>query len=214
MVPESVPRVTTPSMARRLCPALVILSVVLAGCGASSGGIEGVGNTTPLQELKTEASGTSLPLENATATEPASEGAVQIAANGPFDYCIAYPEGFKRLTIEAQVEIVGPNSGSGPEPGLVWIDAVDAQGHTALDAANGEAGSVGGLHPRSTTMLGGEEALVLDGVPGQDAIRKVYIVHGGLLYALNFSPCRSDNNTANAHLETRFTSVTSSWVWM
>jgi hypothetical protein len=61
--------------------------------------------------------------------------------------------------------------------------------------------------------MGGEEALVLDGMPGQDLIRKIYIVHNGLLYTLNFSPYQSDNEIANTQMETLFASVTSSWVW-
>ena len=72
----------------------------------------------------------------------------------------------------------------------------------------------GGSPLRSTVMLDGEEALVLDGMPGQDVIRKVYIVHNGLLYMLSFSPYQSDNKTASAQMETLFASVTSSWVWM
>ncbi len=167
-----------------------------------------------MQEIETEASGTTLPLETPATTKPASEAPAQVVTNAPLDYCFAYPKGFTQQTNDGQVEVVGPYSSSGPEPGLVWIDGVDAHGRTALDVANEEANAVGGLHPRSMIMLGGQEALVLDGMPGQDVIRKAYIVHGGLLYTLNFSPYRSDNTTANAQMETLFTSVTSSWVWM
>lgn len=126
-----------------------------------------------------------------------------------------YPEGFTQQTNDGQVEVVGPYSGSGPQPGLGWVDATDAQGRTAQDVADEEVKAVGGLDPpRSTVMLGGEEALVLDGMPGQDAVRKAYIVHEGKLYTLTFSPYRSENTTANAQMETVYASVTSSWVWM
>ena len=97
---------------------------------------------------------------------------------------------------------------------MVWIDATDAQGRSAQDVADEEVNAFGGSPPRSTVVLGGEEALVLDGMPGQDPIRKVYIVHDGLLYTLSFSPYRSENATANAQMEMLFASVTSSWVWM
>jgi len=46
------------------------------------------------------------------------------------------------------------------------------------------------------------------------AIRKAYIVHEGMLYSLSFLPYQSENETANAQLETSFASVTSSRVWM
>ena len=150
------------------------------------------------------------PPHTATVTIPA-----QVAINESLDYCFVYPEGFTLLINDSQVEVVGPHSGlGGLVAGLVWIDVTDAQGSTAQEIADEVVNAFGGSPPRSTVMLGGEEALVLDGMPGQDAIRKVYIVHNGLLYTLNFSPYQSDNDTANAQMETLFASVTSSWVWI
>lgn len=99
--------------------------------------------------------------------------------------------------------------------GMVWIDVTDAPGRTALEIADEEVNAVVGISPlRSTVRIGGEGALVLDGMPGQDPIRKVYIVHNGLLYTFSFSPFQSDNDTANAQMETLFASVASSWVWI
>jgi hypothetical protein len=51
-------------------------------------------------------------------------------------------------------------------------------------------------------------------MPGQDAVRKVYIVHGGRLSTLTFSPHRSEDIAANAQMETLYAAVTSSWAWM
>jgi hypothetical protein len=51
-------------------------------------------------------------------------------------------------------------------------------------------------------------------MPGQDAVRKVYTVHGGRLYTLTLPPYRSDDIAANAQMETLYAAVTSSWVWM
>lgn len=151
------------------------------------------------------------PPDNATLTAPA-----QVVINGPLRYCFKYPQGYTLQVNDGQVEVIGPHP-SGPGglvAGLVWIDATDAQGRTALEIADEEVNAVVGISPlRSTVLMGGEEALVLDGMPGQDLIRKVYIVHNGLLYTLNFSPYQSDNDTANAQMETLFASVTSSWVW-
>jgi hypothetical protein len=41
---------------------------------------------------------------------------------------------------------------------------------------------------RSTTEIAGQEAIVLDNVPGQDLMRRVLFVHNGRLYDLTFSP--------------------------
>jgi len=149
------------------------------------------------------------PSDNPTVTVPA-----HVVINEAYDYCFAYPQGFTQQIYGNQVEVIGPHSGVGGWAGLVWIDVIDVQGRTAQEIADEEVNAFGGSPPRSTVMVGGEEALVLDGMPGQDAIRKVYIVHNGLLYTLNFSPYQSESETANAQMETLFASVTSSWVWM
>lgn len=158
--------------------------------------------------------------QNTSLTPPPGTATVtvpdQVVINAPLDYCFAYPQGFTLLINGSQVEVMGPYSGvGGVVAGMVWIDVADAPGRTALDIANEEVNAVVGISPlRSTVRLGGEEALVLEGLPGQELIRKIYIVHNGLLYTFNFSPYESANDTANAQTENLFTSVTSSWVWI
>jgi hypothetical protein len=195
--------------ARSLASAISILSVLVTGCAIGSRDADGAGTIAAQQVTESTASGTRPPSGIAAVTGPA-----QTVTNVPLDYCFAYPDGFTQITNDGQVEIVGPHSGTIPEPGLVWIDAIDAQGHSARDLADKEVNAFGGSPIRSTLVLGGEDALVLDGMPGQDALRKVYIVHNGLLYTLSFSPDSPDNASANAQMETLFSSVTSSWVWM
>jgi len=138
----------------------------------------------------------------------------QVVIFKPLDYCFVVPQGFTQLINDRQVEVVGPHSGlGGLSAGLVWIDAIEAQGRTALEVADEEVNAFGGSPPRSMVMLGGEQALVMDGMPGQDPIRKVYIVHNGLLYTLNFSH-DSSNDTAKVQMETLLEYVISSWVWL
>ncbi len=182
-----------------LIPLLVI--VLLASCNLAQKNDLAI-STTPARSQVA-------PTETETAVVP-----VQGIAYESLDYCFEYPQDFTQLINGDQVEVVGPQSASNHDPGLVWIDAVDAQGRSALDIATEEVNAFGGSPERSIVMLGGEEALVLDGMPGQDAIRKAYIVHNGLLYTLNFSPFQSGNDTADAQMETLFEFVTSSWVWI
>ena len=66
---------------------------------------------------------------------------------------------------------------------------------------------------RWTVTLGGEQAVVLDGMPGQDLVRKVYIVRQQTLYILIFSPTRSQNAAASNQMEALYAAVTSSWAW-
>ena len=150
------------------------------------------------------------PTENAAGTCPA-----QLVVNAPLDYCFLYPQGSTLQINGNGVEIIGPHAGQGGlVAGVVWIDVVDAPGRTAQEIADEEVKAVGVNPPRSTVRLGGEEALVLEGMPGQDPIRKVYIVHNGVLYTLNFTPILSENGAANAQMETLYATVISSWVWI
>lgn len=152
----------------------------------------------------------SVPSDNGTVTAPA-----QVVINEPFDYCFAYPQGFTQQSYNDQVEVIALHSGVGSfAVGMVWIDAADAQGRTAGEIADEEVNAYGGSPKRWTVMMDGEDALVLDGMPGQNLIRKTYIVHNGTLYMLSFSPYQSDDETANAEMDALFASVTSTWVWM
>lgn len=163
--------------------------------------------------------GTSCNAVQITSSTPTSDNtavtaSIQVAENAPYDYCFAYPKDFTLQPYGSQVEVMGPISGQGSlSPGMVWIDVTEAQDRTAQEIANEEVNAFGGTPPHSTVMLGSEEALVLDGMPGQDPIRKVYIVHNGLLYTLNFTN-DSGNETAKAQMETLFETVISSWVWL
>ena len=66
---------------------------------------------------------------------------------------------------------------------------------------------------RSFVTLDGEDAVVLDGMPGQDFQRRVYVVHDQTLYVLAFMPTRSGNQTASDQLEALYASVINSWTW-
>jgi len=58
---------------------------------------------------------------------------------------------------------------------------------------------------RWTVTLGGEHAVVLDGMPGQELQRRVYI--------LTFWPACSENKAASDQMEALYAAVTSSWAW-
>jgi hypothetical protein len=54
---------------------------------------------------------------------------------------------------------------------------------------------------RSNTEIAGEQAVILDNVPGQDINRRVLIVHNDRLYDLTFMPM------SNAEIETFYTTI-------
>ncbi len=146
MLLESSPPIMTVSMARKPGLILAIFCMLLTGCRVGSRITEGVVGTTTTQEIETEASSTGFALEDATATELAAETAATIVTSMQMDFCFAYPEGYTLVANDELVEVTGPYSGSGPEPGLVWVNAIDAEGRTAQDIANEEV-ALAGLNP-------------------------------------------------------------------
>jgi hypothetical protein len=181
----------------------ILIGILLsASCGPAQ--------ISPTPQANTPAPTSLPPTQNTTPTLTA-----QTVINAPLDYCFKYPQGYTLQLNHPQVEVFGPYSGvGGVVAGMVWIDVTDSQGRTAQEIADEEVNAFGGSPLRSTVKLGGEDALVLEGMPGQDLIRKVYIVHNGQLYTLNFMPYQSENATANAQTETLFASVIPSWVWV
>ncbi|HET7009816.1 MAG TPA: hypothetical protein VFI11_03485 [Anaerolineales bacterium] len=183
----------------RLALTLIVIGAMLTACGPRATA------PTPTAAVPTPAA--------PTATVPAVDASPQVAINEEHGFCFEYPEGFTYQS-EAQIAVVGDYSGSGPQPAIMWVDVTDAGGRTAEAVANEEIEAFGGNPPRYSLMLGGEEALVLDGMPGQDPVRRVYIVHGGQLFTLTFSPYLSGIAAADAQMEVLYGAVTPSWRWL
>ena len=98
--------------------------------------------------------------------------------------------------------------------GLFWLEISASEGRTAAEIADKEISEFAILNVgRGSVTLGGEEALVLDGMPGQDLVRKVYIVHQQMLYILTFSPTQSPVAAASEQMEELYDTITSSWSW-
>ena len=134
--------------------------------------------------------------------------------------CFSYPQGYTQLPNTDAVEIVAPDLPGTDMKGLFWIEISDAYNRTAEKIADedmtyavGQQGVPLENLGRWTVMIGGEQAVVLDGMPGQDLQRRVYVVHEQTLYVLAFMPTRSENKAAGDQMEALYTAVTSSWAW-
>lgn len=91
-----------------------------------------------------------------------------------------------------------------------------ANGQTAAqaaDAAQADAETVmgAGKVPRSTATVGGEQAVVLNNLPGQDINRRVYVVHNGVLYVFMFYPLDPNNAAQGQAMEPLYQTVISSF---
>ena len=128
--------------------------------------------------------------------------------------CFSYPEGYTQLPYEDTVEIIGPELPAPDLRGLFWREKSDAYDRTAEVIADQDMTAAGiSSVSRSFVTLDGEEAVVLDGMPGQDFQRRVYVVHDQTLYVLAFMPTRSENREASDQLEALYAAVINSWTW-
>lgn len=105
-------------------------------------------------------------------------------------YCLLYPARYSAQN--PGFIIINPAPGFGDIPGDAWmlIQVEDAAGRTAEQALEAQmpAEMQGFNITRQSTTIDGEPAFIVDGLPGQDSNRKVFIVHNGRLYTLAFSP--------------------------
>ena len=128
--------------------------------------------------------------------------------------CFSYPEGYTQLPYEDTVEIIGPELPAPDLRGLFWREKSDAYDRTAEVIADQDMTAAGlSSVSRSFLTLDGEEAVVLDGMPGQDFQRRGYVVHDQTLYVLAFMPTRSENREASDQLEALYAAVINSWTW-
>ena len=103
--------------------------------------------------------------------------------------CLLYPASHTVVALDSgNVEFVVGDVMNHIDP-RISITSQDAAGRTLAQAVDEFlAGFEGFEIARSDVTLGGQEAVLLDGVPGQDFYRIVFVVHDGLLYQLNFAP--------------------------
>jgi len=128
--------------------------------------------------------------------------------------CFSYPQGYKQIPYNDAVEIVAPDLPDTNTKGLFWLEISDPFNRTAEKIADEDMTFAAGVDVgRWTVTLGGEQAVVLDGVPGQDFQRRVYVVHRQTLYVLAFMPTRPENKAAGDQMETLYTAITGSWAW-
>jgi hypothetical protein len=179
--------------------AIAMLAFVLSACGAPA---------TPTRETPTSQVLESTPIQTSVTNT------AQWFSSDRLGLCFSYPEGYTQLPYEDTVEIIGPELPVPDLRGLFWLEKSDAYDRTAEVIADQDM-TVAGLSSvgRSFVTLDGEDAVVLDGMPGQDFQRRVYVVHDQTLYVLAFMPTRSENQAARDQLEALYAAVMNSWTW-
>ena len=193
-------------MKRFICPMLIVMvTVVLSACANETSQ-----SNTAVGEVFTP---TPQALES-TPVQTTVNDTAQWFVNDQLGLCFSYPQGYTQVPYEDTVEIVGPELPGSDLRGLFWLEKSDAFDRTAEVIADQDMTAAGiPSVARSFVTLDGEPAVVLDGMPGQDLQRRVYVVRDQTLYVLAFMPTLSENKAAGDQLETLYDAITNSWAW-
>ncbi|HKG53892.1 MAG TPA: hypothetical protein VKB04_06500 [Anaerolineales bacterium] len=121
---------------------------------------------------------------------PSATSDTKLLTNTEDGYCLLYPaEDFSDMPGWV---VINPISSPGDEPGDAWvtIQVQDAAGKSATQIADQIITSTGpGFNiTRAEVQVDGGQAIVVDGLPGQDSNRMVLIVRNDRLYTLIFMP--------------------------
>ena len=193
-------------MKRFICSMLIVMvAIVLSACAKKT-----AQSNTAVADVFTP---TPQVLES-TPVPTSVKDTAQWFSSDQLGLCFSYPEGYTQLPYEDTVEIIGPELPAPDLRALFWLEKSDAYDRTAEVIADQDMTAAGlSSTGRSFVTLDGEEAVVLDGMPGQDFQRRVYVVHDQTLYVLAFMPTRSENQAASDQLEALYAAVMNSWAW-
>jgi hypothetical protein len=193
-------------MKRSIYSALVVIGViVLSACAqeASQSNTAIANGFTPTPQV----------LESTPVSTSVNDTA-QFFSSDELGLCFSYPQGYTQLPDNDTVEIIAPPLPGSELSGLFWLERSDTYDRTAEVIADQDMTAAGiPSIGRSFITLDGEPAVVLDGMPGQDFQRRVYVVHDQTLYVLAFMPTRSENKAVSDQLEALYEAVTNSWAW-
>jgi hypothetical protein len=134
-------------------------------------------------------------------------------------YCLSYPtEWAVDKPIEHETVFVGPLPETG-DRARVFIEVEGAAGRTASQVADALVTEVHSTLPgfpiaRSEIVIGGESAVLLDGMPGQEISRQIVVVHGERLYSLTFVPADRQVGQAYTQMEAIYTALADSFVFL
>ena len=193
-------------MKKSICSALVVMcAIMLSACAQ-----EASQANTAVADVFTA---TPKVLESTPVSTSVNDTA-QFFSSDELGLCFSYPQGHTPLPYNDTVQIAAPDLPGSDLTALFWLERSDAYDRTAEVIADQDMTAAGlSSVSRSFMTLDGEQAVVLDGMPGQDLQRRVYVVHDQILYVLAFMPTRSENKAAGDQLEALYVAVTNSWAW-
>jgi hypothetical protein len=164
------------------------------------------------------------PAVTSTASQEVAAGALIPYTSDELGLALAFPAGWRISKADFgpfAITLRGPPHGEEPEPleAMLTITVQPATADTSLDAlAESELARYPDLQPqarRSEIMLGGEPAIVLDGLPGRFSNRQAFVQHGGRLYHIVVLPYDDPGLVdLQAEAETIWQAVTETWQFL
>jgi hypothetical protein len=124
---------------------------------------------------------------------PVPAADTQLLKSEEHRYCILHPREYTTEQPNPQEMIISSGSLLDVEHPRATISVRDANGRSAGEIAGGILAEVKASLPnwgvrQSTAQIGGETAIVLDNLPGQEIGRQVVLVHDNQVYTLTFVP--------------------------
>jgi hypothetical protein len=121
---------------------------------------------------------------------PVATAELKLLKNAEAGYCFLHPAHYS-ADIPGFI-VINPISQPGDVPGEAWvfIQVDAANGRTAAQAADAAIAPFGtGFNiTKNDILINGAQAVVVDGLPGQDSNRMVFVVSNDRLYILTFEP--------------------------
>ena len=121
---------------------------------------------------------------------PTATADTKLLTNAQDGYCLLYPA--EASTDMPGWVVINPISGPGDIPGECWVNiqVQDAASRTVDQVADEMVTATGPGFNITTekVQVDGGDAIVIDGLPGQDSNRMVLIVRNDRLYTLTFAP--------------------------
>lgn len=151
-----------------------------------------------------------------TAPEPCMIHGVSFIHSPEDGYCFAYPVAFHRQEGNGPIALYGPAHGSGIEPlfATMTLEVRPLNPNEDLMAAVvGFVASLGEMPQpltRTTITVGGQQAEMLEIVPGQLGTREVFVIDHGLVFHFSFNPAPSTAGEAAPDVESLYQTVIAS----
>jgi hypothetical protein len=136
----------------------------------------------------------------------------QFLMNEQYGYGLLYPAGYDVQHPNEHETVLFVGSLLNVEQPRAYIKVQEAGGRTAAQVADELTAAFAGFNIKRTNVtIGGEAAVVLDNIPGQDTSRQVVIVHDDRLYMLTFVPASEDYGEVYTQMENLYTIVLNSF---